>query len=93
MVYLGGEFGHVVVNDIDVTDYVEAELDRRHPARVLAREADPYHPLGFPAGGCRSTRRRSFGLTLNANPTLDRGHGATDGGSPTIVHQGRPVPG
>ncbi len=38
-VYLGGDFERVVVNDIDVTAYVEAELDRRHPARALARNA------------------------------------------------------
>jgi hypothetical protein len=39
-VYLGGDFEQVVVNDVDVTTYVEAELDRQHPARRLAREAD-----------------------------------------------------
>jgi len=39
-VYLGGAFERVVVNDVDVTGYVEAELDRRHPARRLAREAE-----------------------------------------------------
>lgn len=38
-VYLGGGFQRVVVNDVDVTAYVEAELDRQHPARRLAREA------------------------------------------------------
>ncbi|HET6562347.1 MAG TPA: DinB family protein [Marmoricola sp.] len=38
-VYLGGDFERVVVNDVDVTAYVEAELDRQHPARVLARDA------------------------------------------------------
>ena len=38
-VYLGGDFERVVVNDVDVTAYVEAELDRQHPARRLAREA------------------------------------------------------
>lgn len=38
-VYLGGLFERVVVNDVDVTAYVEAELDRHHPARRLAREA------------------------------------------------------
>ena len=38
-VYLGGDFERVVVNDVDVTDYVEAELDRQHPTRVLARDA------------------------------------------------------
>ncbi len=38
-VYLGGYFERLVVNDVDVTAYVEAELDRRHPARVLARNA------------------------------------------------------
>ncbi|MFG1947091.1 DinB family protein [Nonomuraea sp. NPDC048826] len=38
-VYLGGAFERLVVNDVDVTAYVEAELDRRHPARALARDA------------------------------------------------------
>ncbi|HEY8474186.1 MAG TPA: DinB family protein [Natronosporangium sp.] len=38
-VYVGGAFARVVVNDVDVTDYVEAELDRQHPTRVLARAA------------------------------------------------------
>src|SRR4051812_35178614 len=38
-VYLGGDFARVVVNDVDVTAYVEAELDRQHPTRVLARDA------------------------------------------------------
>lgn len=37
--YLAGDFGRIVVNDIDVTAYVEAELDRAEPNRVLAREA------------------------------------------------------
>ncbi|MEQ6899775.1 DinB family protein [Nocardioides sp. YIM 152588] len=39
-VSLGGDFERVVVNDVDVTAYVERELDRAHPIRVLAREAD-----------------------------------------------------
>ncbi len=38
-IYLGGAFERLVVNDVDVTAYVEAELDRRHPVRVLARDA------------------------------------------------------
>lgn len=38
-VSLGGDFERLVVNDVDVTAYVEGELDRLHPARVLAREA------------------------------------------------------
>ena len=38
-VYVAGGFERVVVNDVDVTGYVEAELDRQHPTRVLAREA------------------------------------------------------
>lgn len=31
----------LVVNGVDVTDYVEAELDRRHPVRLLLRSDDP----------------------------------------------------
>ncbi|HEY9394270.1 MAG TPA: DinB family protein [Nocardioides sp.] len=38
-VYVAGAFGRIVVNDVDVTAYVEAELDRAEPNRVLAREA------------------------------------------------------
>jgi hypothetical protein len=134
-VYLGGDFERVVVNDVDVTAYVRAELDRQQPARVLAREAssadeyraawaaveklweetldrvgrlpevilhervhgewsfietqrhllfagdawlgnavleeeDPYHPLGFPAGGAPPDATKALGLTLDATPTL-----------------------
>jgi hypothetical protein len=36
-VYLGGDFGRVVVNDVDVTAYVQSELDRIHPSRRLPR--------------------------------------------------------
>jgi hypothetical protein len=39
VVYLGGDFERVIINDVDVTHYVEAELDRQHPARRLARDA------------------------------------------------------
>src|SRR6266511_3026072 len=38
-VSLGGDFARLVVNDVDVTAYVEGELDRHHPTRVLARDA------------------------------------------------------
>lgn len=31
----------LVVNGVEVTGYVEAELDRRHPVRVLIRSEDP----------------------------------------------------
>ena len=39
-VHLNGHegVGRVVVDDVDVTPYVTAELDRRHPERVLVRE-------------------------------------------------------
>ena len=39
-VHLNGHegVGRVVVDDVDVTAYVTAELDRRHPERVLVRE-------------------------------------------------------
>lgn len=38
-VHLSGHegVGRVVVDDVDVSDYVAAELDRRHPERVLVR--------------------------------------------------------
>jgi uncharacterized protein YjbI with pentapeptide repeats len=43
--YLGGEIENLVVNDVDVTAYVNGELDRRSPERVQVREmktADEY---------------------------------------------------
>jgi len=38
---IDGLVGNLVVNGVEVTEYVEAELDRRHPVRVLIRSEDP----------------------------------------------------
>lgn len=38
---IDGLVTHLVVNGVEVTGYVEAELDRRHPVRVLIRSDDP----------------------------------------------------
>jgi hypothetical protein len=38
---IDGLVTNLVVNGVEVTSYVEAELDRRHPVRVLLRSADP----------------------------------------------------
>lgn len=39
-VTISGEVRNLVVNEIDVAPYVEAELDRRHPERVKMRPTD-----------------------------------------------------
>lgn len=135
-IYVGGDFVSVVVNDVEVTAYVQAELDRRHPVQVSAREAtspghyrsawadleaqwsvaidraallpetklyervddewsfvetlrhllfagdawfgnavleeaDPYHPLGLPAGGMPPDDVAKVGLTIEASPTFE----------------------
>jgi uncharacterized damage-inducible protein DinB len=47
-VNLSGLIGNFVVNDVDVTAFVEAELDRRHPERAQVREmqtADDYRRM------------------------------------------------
>jgi hypothetical protein len=47
-VNVSGLIGDVVVNDVDVTAFVEAELDRRHPERAQVREmqaADDYRKM------------------------------------------------
>jgi uncharacterized damage-inducible protein DinB len=47
-VNVSGHIGDVVVNDVDVTAFVEAELDRRHPERAQVREiqtADDYRKM------------------------------------------------
>jgi hypothetical protein len=38
---IDGLVTNLVVNGVEVTGYVEAELDRRHPVRVLIRSEDP----------------------------------------------------
>jgi hypothetical protein len=38
---IDGLVSNLVVNEVEVTSYVEAELDRRHPVRLLIRSADP----------------------------------------------------
>src|SRR6202020_774886 len=38
---IDGLVRNLVVNGVEVTSYVEAELDRRHPVRLLLRSADP----------------------------------------------------
>ena len=38
---IDGLVSNLVVNGVEVTAYVEAELDRRHPVRLLLRSAEP----------------------------------------------------
>lgn len=38
---IDGFVTNLVVNGVEVTEYVEAELDRRHPVRLLIRSDDP----------------------------------------------------
>src|SRR3954469_22105396 len=38
---IDGLVTNLVVNGVEVMGYVEAELDRRHPVRVLLRSDDP----------------------------------------------------
>jgi hypothetical protein len=38
---IDGLVSNLVVNGVEVTGYVEAELDRRHPVRLLLRSDDP----------------------------------------------------
>jgi hypothetical protein len=38
---IDGLVSNLVVNGVEVTSYVEAQLDRRHPVRLLIRSADP----------------------------------------------------
>src|SRR3954469_11752749 len=38
---IDGLVTNLVVNGVEVTGYVEAELDRRHPVRLLIRSEEP----------------------------------------------------
>jgi hypothetical protein len=45
---IDGLVTNLVINGVEVSSYVEAELDRRHPVRLLIRSADPMELLkGF----------------------------------------------
>ena len=46
-VQVSGEVGNFVVNDVDVTEFVAAELDRRNPERVQVRSmrTGPWGPM------------------------------------------------
>jgi DinB superfamily/Pentapeptide repeats (8 copies) len=47
-VRVSGLIGNLIVNDVDVTAFVESELDRRHPERVQVRDlrtADDYRAM------------------------------------------------
>jgi hypothetical protein len=47
-VHVSGLIENLVINDVNVTAFVEAELDRRHPARVQVRQmqtADDYRAM------------------------------------------------
>lgn len=41
-VRLFGYLGNVAVNEVDVSAYVQAELNRRHPERL--QSSTPHHP-------------------------------------------------
>src|SRR6516225_3732897 len=41
---IDGLVSNLVVNGVEVTSYVEAELDRRYPVRLLIRSAGPTEP-------------------------------------------------
>ncbi|HEY5263089.1 MAG TPA: pentapeptide repeat-containing protein, partial [Acidimicrobiales bacterium] len=38
---ISGEIENLVINGVDVTPFIEAELDRRQPERIKMRPSDP----------------------------------------------------
>jgi hypothetical protein len=65
---IDGLVSHLVVNGVEVASYVEAELDRRHPVRLLIRSADP-----------ADLRQASVQLRTGWAATLERLGGMPDG--------------
>ena len=65
---IDGLVSNLVVNGVEVTSYVEAELDRRHPVRLLIRSADP-------AGLQEASRqlRADWAATLGRLPGMAKG--------------------
>lgn len=65
---IDGLVSNLVVNGVEVSAYVDAELDRRHPVRLLIRSADPADLL-------RGLRQ----LRADWSATLDRLSGLPEG--------------
>lgn len=67
-VVIDGLVSNIVVNGVEVTEYVEAELDRRHPVRRLIRSEDPadlrhaWHQLRETWGATIDRIRRTPGI-------------------------------
>ena len=66
----------LVVNGVEVTGYVQAELDRRHPVRLLIRSDDPAD-----LRQAWATLRADWAATLDrlAALTSERAHASVDG--------------
>jgi hypothetical protein len=65
---IDGLVSNLVVNGVEVTSYVEAELDRRYPVRLLIRSADPAGLLrGF------AQLRTGWAATLDRLQQMPRG--------------------
>ena len=75
-VHVSGYGGPIVVNDVDVTEWVQAELDRRHPERVRARSMTAADDL------------RSVWQTVEAlwAQTVGTAHALADGAAHARVH-------
>jgi len=67
-VVIDGLVSNLVVNGVEVSSYVQAELDRRHPVRLLIRSADP-----------ADLRRGFLQLRSDWAATLERLHGMPEG--------------
>ncbi|WP_241668322.1 DinB family protein [Pedococcus bigeumensis] len=71
-----GEVGRLTVNGVDVTDYVEAELDRREPDRTKMHPTDP---TGFRAAWDILERRWAQTFERAARLTPEQLHERVDG--------------
>jgi len=67
---IDGLVTNLVVNGVEVTSYVEAELDRRYPVRLLLRSVDP-------AGLRQAVRqlRAGWAATIERLRAMPRGSG------------------
>jgi hypothetical protein len=75
-IHVAGYGGPIVVNDVDVTEWVQGELDRRHPERVRVREIASADDL-------RSVWRLVEGLWAD---TVERARRLSPGGAHASVH-------
>jgi hypothetical protein len=86
---IDGLITNLVVNGVEVMPYVEAELDHRHPVRLLIRSDDPADLVeAWPRSHPSSSRRPRPCPTVRGGHRTPRGGGCGNALGPSLTKSG-----